>query len=207
MIVIDSGSTHRTVELAKAQGAKVTFRAWDDDFAAQRNFALEQTEADWVLYLDADERFNDELIAAIHQILENGDKGVQYAITRKSVAFDVTFNHGVLGRIMCGACFPARPSDGSIKCMNILNVTCQKKDYLVISNTIHTAIGKNGKKSSAYTRLFGRKMPINGANGRLWEVFSSTASEDFSRCSSSAKAFLMELSVPIYVVPISFIPC
>lgn len=96
VIVIDSGSTDRTVELAKAQGAKVAFRAWDDDFAAQRNFALEQTEADWVLYLDADERLNDKLIAAIHQILENGDMGAQYAITRKSVAFDVTFNHGVL---------------------------------------------------------------------------------------------------------------
>ena len=54
VIVIDSGSTDRTVELAKEQGAKVAFRAWDDDFAAQRNFALEQTEADWVLYLDAD---------------------------------------------------------------------------------------------------------------------------------------------------------
>ena len=85
VIVIDSGSTDRTVELAKEQGAKVVFRAWDDDFAAQRNFALEQTEADWVLYLDADERLNDDLIAAIHQILENGDMGAQYAITRKSV--------------------------------------------------------------------------------------------------------------------------
>lgn len=33
VIVIDSGSTDRTVELAKEQGAKVAFRAWDDDFA------------------------------------------------------------------------------------------------------------------------------------------------------------------------------
>lgn len=56
MIIIDSGSTDRTVELAKQSGAIVSFRAWDGDFSAQRNFALMQTTADWILYLDADER-------------------------------------------------------------------------------------------------------------------------------------------------------
>ena len=54
VLIIDSGSTDKTVELAQAHGAKVCFRAWTDDFAAQRNFALEQTTADWVLYLDAE---------------------------------------------------------------------------------------------------------------------------------------------------------
>ena len=48
VLIIDSGSTDKTVELAKEHGAKVCFRAWTDDFAAQRNFALEQTTADWV---------------------------------------------------------------------------------------------------------------------------------------------------------------
>ena len=62
VIIIDSGSTDKTVALAKEHGAKVSFRAWTDDFSAQRNFALDQTNADWVLYLDADERLNDELI-------------------------------------------------------------------------------------------------------------------------------------------------
>ena len=95
VIVIDSGSTDRTVELAKEQGAKVAFRAWDDDFAAQRNFALEQTGSDWVLYLDADERLNDELIAAIHQILENGDMGAQYGMKRNMVFNGYHFHHGI----------------------------------------------------------------------------------------------------------------
>ena len=40
-------------------------------FSAQRNFALEQTGADWVLYLDADERLNDELIAAVKDVMEH----------------------------------------------------------------------------------------------------------------------------------------
>lgn len=96
VVIIDSGSTDKTVELAKAHGAKVAFRAWTNDFAAQRNFALKQTEADWILYLDADERLNEELIDEVKRILASGNMDAQYAITRKSVAFGVTFSYGVL---------------------------------------------------------------------------------------------------------------
>ena len=69
VLVADSGSTDRTVELAEKSGARVVYRAWDNDFAAQRNFALTQTDADWVLYLDADERMNDQLADAINRIV------------------------------------------------------------------------------------------------------------------------------------------
>ncbi|MFV0636509.1 glycosyltransferase family 2 protein [Mitsuokella sp. WILCCON 0060] len=96
VIIIDSGSTDRTVELAKEHGAKVSFRAWTDDFSAQRNFALEQTKADWVLYLDADERLNDELVENVNKIIHSEDMKYQYSMERKSVAFGTKFNHGVL---------------------------------------------------------------------------------------------------------------
>ncbi len=96
VVVIDSGSTDRTAELAEKAGAVVAFRAWDGDFSAQRNFALTQTTADWVLYLDADERLNDELAQAVRRIAETRTEARQYAVRRKSVAFGVTFNHGVL---------------------------------------------------------------------------------------------------------------
>ena len=44
ILVVDSGSNDKTVELAKSNGAKVVFRAWDNDFSAQRNFALEHVD-------------------------------------------------------------------------------------------------------------------------------------------------------------------
>ena len=69
VLVVDSGSTDRTVELAEKNGARVVYRAWDNDFATQRNFALTQTEADWVLYLDADEHMNAELGNAVKKII------------------------------------------------------------------------------------------------------------------------------------------
>ena len=55
IIVTDTGSTDRTVEIAREFGAEVHAFAWSDDFAAARNAALAQATGDWVLMLDADE--------------------------------------------------------------------------------------------------------------------------------------------------------
>lgn len=57
MVVVDTGSRDRTVELAEAAGARVVHCPWSDDFAAARNAALEHVPfGDYVLVLDADER-------------------------------------------------------------------------------------------------------------------------------------------------------
>jgi len=56
MLVVDTGSTDDTVQIARHCGARVVHLAWPDDFAAARNHALAQTPAaDWHLVLDADE--------------------------------------------------------------------------------------------------------------------------------------------------------
>jgi len=55
IIVVDTGSTDRTVEIAREFGAEIYSFAWSDDFAAARNAALEPATGDWVLMLDADE--------------------------------------------------------------------------------------------------------------------------------------------------------
>lgn len=56
VIIVDTGSTDKTVEIAKEYDAKVFTFDWVDDFAAARNFALSKSTGDWILYLDADER-------------------------------------------------------------------------------------------------------------------------------------------------------
>jgi tetratricopeptide (TPR) repeat protein len=56
MIVVDTGSQDRTVEIAQSAGAQVVQFAWCDDFAAARNAALATVDAEWILVLDADER-------------------------------------------------------------------------------------------------------------------------------------------------------
>ena len=54
-IVVDTGSTDRTVELAKSMGAKVFSFPWRDDFSLARNFAIEKCKYPWIVMLDADE--------------------------------------------------------------------------------------------------------------------------------------------------------
>ena len=95
ILVVDSGSIDNTVTLAEANGAKVVYRAWDNDFSAQRNFALEHVDTEWILYLDADERLNEQLCEAIKKVITKNENR-QYSIKRKSVAFGKEFNYGVL---------------------------------------------------------------------------------------------------------------
>ncbi|HTA30996.1 MAG TPA: glycosyltransferase, partial [Candidatus Cybelea sp.] len=60
IVVVDTGSTDRTIEIARECGAEVHSFAWCDDFSAARNAALEHATGDWVLIIDADEELRPE---------------------------------------------------------------------------------------------------------------------------------------------------
>ncbi|MGZ4203474.1 MAG: glycosyltransferase, partial [Thermoleophilaceae bacterium] len=55
MIIVDTGSSDRTVEIAESLGAKVLHHEWTGDFSEARNVSLEAASGDWFMYLDADE--------------------------------------------------------------------------------------------------------------------------------------------------------
>jgi tetratricopeptide (TPR) repeat protein len=57
VVVYDTGSTDSTVELARRAGARVIDGYWDDDFGRARNASLEACQGQWILWVDADERF------------------------------------------------------------------------------------------------------------------------------------------------------
>ncbi|HWH93085.1 MAG TPA: glycosyltransferase [Baekduia sp.] len=59
LIVVDTGSTDRTVEIAESFGATVLHHVWDGDFSAARNVGLDAATSDWLMYLDADEVLGD----------------------------------------------------------------------------------------------------------------------------------------------------
>lgn len=66
--IVDTGSTDRTVEIAKAFGANVRFEAWRNDFASARNQSLEMATKRWILQLDADEELLPESREALQQL-------------------------------------------------------------------------------------------------------------------------------------------
>lgn len=83
IIVIDSGSTDKTVEIAKKYGAKVYERKFDN-YSNQKNYAAEKTTGDWILSLDADEEINSELAEEIKKAIKTTNYSA-YSIPRKNI--------------------------------------------------------------------------------------------------------------------------
>ena len=59
-IVVDTGSTDRTVEIAESMGVKILVFESIDEFAAAKNFVIRKAKCEWVALLDADEYFSEE---------------------------------------------------------------------------------------------------------------------------------------------------
>ena len=66
IVVVDTGSTDRSREIAADLGARVVDHPWADDFSAARNAAIDAARGAWILYIDADERIVEFDQPAIH---------------------------------------------------------------------------------------------------------------------------------------------
>ncbi|MCL4366983.1 glycosyltransferase family 2 protein [Patescibacteria group bacterium] len=92
VVVVDSGSQDKTVELAKKLGAKVFTRSFDN-YVNQKNWAFEKTKGDWVFYLDADERVLADLKQEINGSIQS-TKFSAYAISRRNIIFGQEVRYG-----------------------------------------------------------------------------------------------------------------
>lgn len=74
LIIVDTGSTDNTIEIAKKYTDKVYNYTWQNDFAAARNFAISKAKMDWIIFLDADEYFSERSLKNIRKTIneENG---------------------------------------------------------------------------------------------------------------------------------------
>jgi glycosyltransferase involved in cell wall biosynthesis len=92
IVVVDSGSTDRTVEIARELGAKVFVEPWKG-FAAQKNSAIEKATGEWVLSLDADEWLEPALINSIEQAFNN-HAFTGFYLRRKNYFLNRWMKHG-----------------------------------------------------------------------------------------------------------------
>ena len=84
MIIIDTGSTDNTVEIAEKYGAKVYHHPWEGDFSKARNYSIQYATCDWILYLDADEELFREDITKLKEITKEKDyNGISFLIYNK----------------------------------------------------------------------------------------------------------------------------
>jgi GT2 family glycosyltransferase/acetyltransferase-like isoleucine patch superfamily enzyme/2-polyprenyl-3-methyl-5-hydroxy-6-metoxy-1,4-benzoquinol methylase/predicted Zn-dependent protease len=85
MIVVDTGSTDKTKEIAEAFGAQIFDIEWTNDFAVARNHSLSKAKGDWILVMDADEVISFQDYAKLKKLISKKDKIVYNLITRNYV--------------------------------------------------------------------------------------------------------------------------
>ncbi len=76
IIIVDTGSTDKTKSIAKSFGAKVFDFEWMNNFSSARNFALEKSSGDWIIYLDADEELSSGSVNELKKIIQEKPAGI-----------------------------------------------------------------------------------------------------------------------------------
>ena len=97
ILVIDDDSQDKTVTIAQKLGAKIIPHQLNQDFAQQRNFALNQVNTEWTLYLDADEQIPLELAHEIQQAITS-DYPIAYRLKRQDIFFKKPLRYGETAR-------------------------------------------------------------------------------------------------------------
>jgi glycosyltransferase involved in cell wall biosynthesis len=93
IVILDSGSTDATVEIAAGAGARLIEEPWKG-FARQKNSAIAQATGDWVLSLDADEEVSPELAREMEALLAGGAEFSAYRIPRLNHFLGQPLRHG-----------------------------------------------------------------------------------------------------------------
>jgi glycosyltransferase involved in cell wall biosynthesis len=88
IIVVDTGSSDRTKDIARVFGARIFDHVWNNDFSAARNISLEKASGDWIFVLDADEVLSPQDIPRLKEIIGND-------LSRRS-AYDITTRNYVV---------------------------------------------------------------------------------------------------------------
>lgn len=102
MIVLDTGSTDATAQIAAECGAEVVTWPWRDDFAQARNESLRHANGDWVLVMDADERLASSSKAALRRFTEQTDKVCGMARLHDASALEAPEDHVLSGSARIG---------------------------------------------------------------------------------------------------------
>jgi len=97
IVIVDTGSSDNTVEIASEYTDKVYHFTWCDDFSAARNFAIERVHCDWVLSLDADERL-DMSEGDLRALIDNPEREA-YCLPLHAIQADGNFDRFMVLRL------------------------------------------------------------------------------------------------------------
>ncbi len=178
IIVVDSGSTDRTVTVAEKLGARVIRQAWLG-YVDQKNFAVAQASCDWVLCLDADEQVSTELAAELTALLPRIAQG-----TARANGYTMPRQTRYLGRwIRHGGYYPDRKLrlyDRRCGCWigQKVHERAQVEGLVeaLRGDLIHYTyrdISHHLRKIDAFTTMSAEQMYERGQRGALWHMLAN----------------------------------
>lgn len=88
IIIVDTGSSDKTKEIAKNYTSKIYDFKWIDDFSAARNYSFSKASKEYILWLDADDIILKEDVEKFKRLKENLDKNVDVVMMKYNVGFD-----------------------------------------------------------------------------------------------------------------------
>lgn len=154
IVIVDTGSTDNTLEIAKSFNAKIFYFEWNDDFSAARNFSLSKCTGNWILYLDADERL-DEKSADIIKSLIQTNENIGYYCTIVSYDSEVQRSNSIkyvrFFRNNPAAKFTGKVHEQITPSLEKLNYKFIHSDLVI--HHIGYDISKDGKKQKALRNL------------------------------------------------------
>ncbi len=154
IVIVDTGSNDKTLEIAEKFNAKIYHFDWIDDFSAARNFALEKCTGDWILYLDADERLDESSAKKIKSLTQTRES-VGYYCTIKSYDSEIQRDHTIryirFFRNNPEAKFTGKVHEQITPSLEKLNYKFIHSDLLI--HHIGYDISKEGKKLKARRNL------------------------------------------------------
>lgn len=172
-IVVDSGSTDRTVEIAEQFGAKIIYKEFIN-YSSQKRYSINQCTHDWVLLLDADEEVSDNLAMEIRQILASGKEENGYSIRRISEFLDKKIYHGEWGSDYVTRLFrksKAVVNDASVhEVVEIEGRTGKIMDPLF--HYPYESLDHYLDKLNKYTGMIAEEMLEKGRNIHFYDIFT-----------------------------------
>lgn len=101
IIVVDTGSTDSTLDILRKVGVKPYHFAWCNDFAAAKNYAIQQATGDWIVFLDADEYFDEPSLKCFRREVAKYHRNKKIgAVMCQLVNIDADNNNRIIGTMI-----------------------------------------------------------------------------------------------------------
>jgi len=185
IVVVDMGSTDKTVEIAKKFKAKVFAHPYTGYVEPARNFALRQAQGDWILVIDADEQLPEILLKRLQKIVVE-DKADYVVIPRKNILFGKWIKHSLWWPDYNVRFFKKGKVKWSKKIHSIpettgLGIDLEAKEETALIHHNYTSINQYLERNNRYSEVMAEELVAEGYQFNLTDLVKKPVDEFLSR--------------------------